>query len=110
MSIAAFRRSLEIRTKKAIPHWYAETQNALAATLCSYAKISSGCAQRLYTEAESAFEETLSIHTKDAQPLLWARTVANFAQSVLGLADLEQDVERADLVIDLMHQSLKILS
>jgi tetratricopeptide (TPR) repeat protein len=87
-AVEAFRKALEVRTRKELPQGWAMTQNNLGNALGDQGIRTGGEeGARLLGEAVEAFRKALEVFTRKELPQDWAMTQNNLAEAYVRLED-----------------------
>ena len=93
-AVAAYRASLEERTRERVPLAWARTQNNLGSALKALGKRESGTAR--LEEAVSAYRAAVQEQTRERAPLEWATATGNQGIVMVVIAERTKDVVLAE--------------
>lgn len=93
-AVAAFRAALQVRTRRALPQEWAETQSNLGNTFVDLAERSEGAEAKQYlASAVTAYRGALHVRTREALPQRWARTQNSMGNALFDLGKSSNGVE-----------------
>ena len=106
-AVAAYRASLEERTRERVPLDWAATQNNLGAALETLGGRESGTAR--LEEAVAAYRAALEERTRERVPLDWAASLGSQGVAMILIADRTNDAALAETAVTQIETAYETL-
>ncbi len=108
----AYRKALDVRTRKELSQDWAGTKNSLGVALSFHGEKAEGQERvRLLGEAVAAFGEALEVRTRDDLPQLWAATQKNLGYALMRQGEPtpgQVDVQLLGKAVTAFDEALKV--